>query len=137
MKITKFDQTNLTAINTDLKEALAIIGDKYGIKFTRGTTNFSGESFTVKLSAAVNNVESGNAVVNVKWKMDFDRKAFFLEHAGLPKNSFGKEFMYNGVTCKLVGALPRKDYLIVQYGPDKFWSVPQKPVINAIADIYG
>lgn len=132
MKVTNFDKANLPAIRKDMEAALKSVSEKYGIVLDIGNITFTGNTFTAKLVAATLSEGESESDINPKWKLDFDRKAWILEANGLPKGSFGKKFILSGKECKIVGAQPVKDNLIVQYTNDtKFWTVPSEKIIAA------
>lgn len=131
MKVTNFDKANLPAIRKDIDAALKAVSEKYGIAINIGNISFSNSSFTAKMTAATL-TEGQDSNINPKWKSDFDRKAWILEANGLPRGSFGKKFILSGKECKIVGAQPVKDNLIVQYTNDtKFWTIPAEKIIAA------
>lgn len=92
------------SFNEDLRSSLKPLEDKYGIKINFGTLRFSDVEMKTTLTAEVLNVTETNGSVIEKRQSDFNMWCFL---AGLKAEDYGKVFVHNGKTYKIIGIKPR------------------------------
>lgn len=73
-----FTKENLSTIRADLNIALAEVAAKHGITLDIGNISFNENSFTAKLSAAIQEVgQPSMSVKEIKQQQDFKMYAFY------------------------------------------------------------
>ena len=103
----EFTRQNLKSLRKEIEAALNEVGQKNGIALSMGNIRFSGSEFRAKLEAAVGNPVS-------KEQKQKEALKEYGSMFGLSEKDYGKTFVSNGDTFKLVGLLPnRRKYPIV------------------------
>lgn len=61
-KLSKLTKTNVNKLSTEIIDALADLGNKYGVEFKLGNGTYNAVSFDVKLHAALTSDEAENTI---------------------------------------------------------------------------
>ena len=101
--ITKFDKSNIRAIQDDVRKALSAVADKYGIKLERKGYTYSPDHLPMGYRFITVETSEDGEVLDSAAK-DLDRYAY---RHGLGEGLYGREFT-NGVdTFRVCGYKPK------------------------------
>lgn len=128
MTTTKFDKQNLATIRKDIVAALVEVAAKHGITLALGTINFTGESFSSKLTAMIKDgdVDDTMSAKQMKWAKDFKAYAFSF---GLKAEDLGKKVTIGSTEYVIVGARPRARQNIVMRNPNGGFNVQEASIV--------
>jgi len=101
LKIQEFDRPTLKLLRNEIDEALAKVGQKYGVTFQGGNIRYTAESFKMQISAATKGVNGESEPAEVK---DFKNSCFIY---GMTPNDLGRQFLVSGESYKLIGYKPK------------------------------
>jgi hypothetical protein len=88
-------------ISERVMEALKGLEGDLGVTFSRGNGTFDSASFSMKITATVDNADGSTRTPEM---VDFEREAHYY---GLDKDHLGTEFTVRGETYKISGLKPR------------------------------
>jgi hypothetical protein len=110
-------------ISARIMETLASLEDELGVTFSRGNGSYDEQSFSLKVTATLNNVD-GSA--QSKEALDFVANAPMY---GLSPDDLGKTFISNGKTMTITGMKPRnRKYPIIASSGGRSYKLPASSV---------
>ena len=101
MKITEFDRVTCKQMRQEIDQALATVGQKYGLTIDGGNISFTGKKFTMRLTVSV---LDKTMPVGGKTANDFN---LYCRQFGLEPSDMGRVFTNRGEAYKVVGLKPQ------------------------------
>lgn len=109
-----FDKQNLKTVRMDINKALAEVAAKHGISLTIGNISFTEDTFSTKLSAAIQ--REGQASLSAKEIKQQNDFKVYSRSFGFEPEDLNKQFKaIDGKFYTIVGARPRaKNCLVIK-----------------------
>lgn len=106
----KFTNNTIEEVNTDIAEALKLIGKKHGFDVKMSNLRYSEVSACMDIQIVLNNPEVKRKIAE-KQEQEFNEGADII---GVPREWYLKEFEVEDITYTIIGIIPNTQSIVVE-----------------------